>query len=304
MKYMKESKKYTVGGLIILVTTIVLSYLYIQIVSVPENFPTGRMFVIQENESLKSISRRLKDAGYIKSPLLFRAGISYLGKDRSIQLGGYMFPTALTLFGVVGTFVNGHPDAPLISATIPEGSTSGEVASLIAKVIPSISIDGFNRFITKYHAEGKLFPSTYFLLPSYTEEDIVKLMVSTFSKKTENIIDPTQIMYPLQNENDVLVLASILEGEAKTEDDMSIVSGILTTRLKREMPLQVDVVKETYKRRGLPLTPINNPGLIAIRAALHPKETDYLFYLTGNDGKMYYAKTFDEHKRNIRKYLK
>jgi UPF0755 protein len=70
------------------------------------------------------------------------------------------------------------------------------------------------------------------------------------------------------------------------------------------MPLQVDVAMETYKEKGLPKKPINNPGLVAITAVLNPVYTEYLYYITGNDGEMYYAKTFNDHKRNIAKYLK
>ncbi len=301
---MKEPKKYSVFGFILAGFLLLVVYVYQQVVVVPTNFPTNTTFTVNENESLKSVSSRLEEGGYIKSALLFRGGISYLGKDRSIQLGGYTFDEPHSLLGVVKTFVQGSPDTPLLSTTIPEGSTSFEVASLVSKVLPTISTDIFGELITKYQADGKLFPSTYFLLPSYTGEDVVKLMVSTFSKKTESIINPSRIVEPLRDENDVIVLASILEGEAKTEEDMKIISGILLARMKIGMPLQVDVAMETYKTKGLPSAPINNPGLTAIRAVLEPTTTDYLFYITGNDGKMYYAKTFDEHKRNIQKYLR
>lgn len=300
---MKTLKK-NLFFILLFIVVVCGAYFYGAVFKAPSTFPTGKMFTINENESLKSISYRLEDEGYISSALLFRTGISYLGKDRSIQLGGYSFKEPLSLIGILTVFVFGHPDAPLLSTTIPEGSTSYEVASLISKVLPSISVDIFGEIISKYQADGRLFPSTYFLLPSYTEEDIVKLMVSTFTKKTQSVIDPVKILSPLKNENDVIVLASILEGEAKTEEDMKIVSGILIARMKKGMPLQVDVAMETYKSKGLPAMPINNPGLIAIRAALHPTLTEYLFYITGNDGNMYYAKTFDEHKRNIKKYLK
>lgn len=279
-------------------------YFYQHIFMVPSNFPLGKNFVVNENEPLRSISERLRNEGYITSPLLFRAGVSFFGKDRTIQVGGYVFGVPLSLKGVVTTFVKGHPDTPLLSITIPEGSTSNEVAGIIAKVLPTASAQKVNDFITKYHAEGKLFPSTYFLLPSYSEEDIIQLMLSTFTKKAEGIILSSKVAPPLASLNDILVLASILEGEAKKEVDMKIVAGILITRLTKGMPLQVDVAKETYKEKGLPKVPLNNPGLIAILAVLHPTFTDNLYYITGNDGVMYYAKTFEEHKKNIKKYLK
>jgi UPF0755 protein len=70
------------------------------------------------------------------------------------------------------------------------------------------------------------------------------------------------------------------------------------------MRLQVDVAENTYKERGLPVVPINNPGVVAIEAVFHPKESPYLYYLTGKDGRMYYAKTYEDHKKNIQKYLR
>lgn len=289
---------------IIICLGIITLYFYNSIFSVPSNFPSRKNFVVNENESLKSISKRLEAEGYITSALLFRSGISFLHKDKDIHLGGYLFEDPHTLLEVIYKFAKGEPDAPLLSVTIPEGSTSVEVASLVYKSLPTISVDIFSQIISQYKADGMLFPSTYFLLPSYKEEDIVKLMLSTFTKKIDGVLTPTVIKKPLTSVNDVLTLASILEGEAKSKEDMEIVAGILLKRLEIGMPLQVDVALETYKQRGLPLKPINNPGLIAIKAALNPKASPYLYYITGNDGKMYYAKTFDVHKENIRKYLK
>lgn len=299
-----RERNYTLLGMMIIVGLVGVAYLYMQLFVVPSQFPVNKNFVIEENESLRSISDRLQNEGYIKSALIFRAGLSFFNKDRKIQLGGYVFETPQSLLGVISRFINGRPTAPLLSVTVPEGSTTSEVAALVAKALPSSSVAKFNKLITAYNANGKLFPSTYFLLPSYTEDDIIKLMVSTFTKKVEGVLIPSEISPPLKGVNDVLILASILEGEAKTEVDMKLVAGILIERLRLGMPLQVDVAKETYKEKGLPTTPINNPGLIAIMAVLHPTPTEYLYYITGNDGNMYYAKTFEEHKKNIKKYLK
>jgi UPF0755 protein len=130
------------------------------------------------------------------------------------------------------------------------------------------------------------------------------MLKSTFESKYEFFVKGYTIPDPLTSNTEVLSLAAILEGEAKTEEDMQIVAGILLARLKKGMPLQVDAAKETYGTKGLPLVPINNPGEIAISAVFHASSSPYLFYITGKDGKMYYAKTFEEHKRNIAKYLR
>ena len=301
---MQENRSYTFFGTLIVIGILCSFYVYRQIVSVPSNFPTGATFTVVENESVRSISNRLREEGYINSALLFRAGVSFLEKDKTIHVGGYVFPAPYSLLSIINKFAGGRPDAPLLSVTIPEGSATFQIAELIAKALPGITLEKFQRIVSKDTAEGKLFPSTYFLLPSYTAEDIVRLMTSTFNKRVGTMLTASAIKDPLTKPEDVITLASILEGEAKTPEDMQIVTGILLARLKKGMPLQVDVAKETYKQKGLPSLPLNNPGLTAISAVLNPTTTPYFYYLTGNDGQMHYAKTFEEHKKNIKKYLK
>ena len=132
----------------------------------------------------------------------------------------------------------------------------------------------------------------------------MEIMTDTFETKYEKEYGKALLPQPLTSRDQVIILASILEGEAKTHEDMRIISGILIKRMLEGMALQVDVAPSTYKSRGLPDAPINNPGLVALYAALHPETSPYLYYLTGNDGTMHYAKTFTEHKENITKYLR
>lgn len=298
------SRNIKINIFIICIAIVVIGNIYYVTKTVPNNFPTGKIFTVGENESLRSLSNRLENENYIHSALWFRVWVSSLGKDRNIQLGNYEFDTPYSLGGVVKKFVSASPDKPLIQVTIPEGSTSFEVATLVHQVLPTIDIDIFGEKISQYEADGKLFPSTYFLLPSHTEEYIVKMMKETFEKKYMATFRWTVIPEPLTSRDEVISLAAIVEGEAKSEEDMKIVAGILIARLNKKMPLQVDVAMETYKIKGVPSVPINNPGLIALGAVLYPTPSPYLFYITGKDGAMYYAKTFEEHKKNINKYLR
>jgi UPF0755 protein len=272
--------------------------------AVPEAFPVGKNFIVNEDESLRSISMRLQEEKFIRSAFWFRVWVSFTGKDRHVQLGEYVFDHPSTLQEVVSRIVSGTPDRPLVQVTIPEGSTIFETATTVNKAIPTIAIEDFINTVATLRVEGRLFPSTYFLLPSSTADSVIKLMVSTFEKKYTILFDKKPFPSPLTIREEVISLAAILEGEAKTEEDMQIVTGILLKRLEKGMPLQVDAAPETYKSKGIPPIPINNPGTMSLTAVFNPTNSPYLFYITGKDGKMYYAKTFEEHKRNIRKYLK
>lgn len=99
-------------------------------------------------------------------------------------------------------------------------------------------------------------------------------------------------------------MASILEGEAKGKEDIGLISGILWKRISLGMPLQVDVDRSTYEKKGFPVAPLNNPGLMSINASLNPIASKYLYYLHDKNGKVHYATSYEEHKRNINNYLK
>jgi UPF0755 protein len=269
----------------------------------PLSFPVGTKFEVHEGESLRSTSIRLKDEHYITSSILFRAWVSVLGKDKSIGLGVYEFDKSTSLGGVIAKFLKG-PDEPLLSVTIPEGDTTQEIADAFKKVLPAISTNAFTKLVADQGFDGYLFPSTYYLLPSYEEKDVVTLMKATFDKEYALHFQNEQFPKTAPTLQKVLSLAAILENEAKTPEDMKLVAGILEKRLASGMRLQVDAAPGTYSKAGLPAIPIANPGLIAIDAVFHPTASAYLYYLTGNDGKMYYAKTFEEHKKNIQKYLR
>ena len=196
------------------------------------------------------------------------------------------------------------PDQPLLSVTIPEGHTTEEIANVFKKAIPTLSMKTFVDLVQKEGVDGYLFPSTYYPLPSFTEAEIVTKMNATFEKEYTKAFKDKFFPKTVKNREEVISLAAILEGEAKSEKDMKIISGILQTRLAKGMRLQVDVAPQTYKESGLPKIPINNPGLVAIAAVFNPIATEYLFYVTSPDGTMHYAKTFEEHKKNIQKYLR
>ena len=297
-------KKTLLTYAVILIVGIVCVYAVSALRTVPAQFPVGTTFTINENESLRAVSKQLEDEHIIFSAFIFRIWVSFINKDRHVQLGVYEFPTALTLEGIVKKLVFTGPDHPLLQVTIPEGSTTREIVENIITVVPNLSLEKLLAIISSRTANGRLFPSTYFLLPSVTEEKVIDTMMMTFDTAYSTHFSHSPIPILLAKQNNVIILASILEGEAKTPEDMKIVAGILLKRLRLGMPLQVDVAKETYIKKGLPKVPINNPGLTSLEAALYPTPSEYLYYITGKDGTMYYAKTFEEHKKNIKNHLR
>jgi UPF0755 protein len=288
----------------------------------PSDFPENSIKTILKGSDLKSISKDLKESDYIKSATLFQSLSILFGGEKRVIAGDYLFTKKENVFKVVMRIINGDFGMEEVKVTIPEGLSNTEVADILSNKI--INFDKTSFLYSVKNIEGYLFPDTYFFPPTAKNEDITLRMENNFKSKLkqfENDIEKSG-----KSTKDIITMASILEGEAKDKESRQIVSGILWQRIKKNIPLQVDATFKyingkgtkdltlddlkikspynTYVNLGLPPGPINNPGEEAIFASLNPIKTDYLYFLTGKDGKMYYAKTFDEHKKNKEKYLK
>jgi UPF0755 protein len=187
-----------------------------------------------------------------------------------------------------------------ISVTIPEGFDLNQIADVFSSKLPNFNQSRF--FLETENLEGYLFPDTYFFLNNANDENVLRSMNENFVKKITPLLP--EIVSSGKNEKDVIIMASIIEREAKADADRRIISGILWQRIKLGIPLEVDAAPETYKTKGLPENPICNPGLSAITAAIYPQSSLYLYYLYDKNGVAHYAKSFAEHEMNIKKYLK
>jgi UPF0755 protein len=187
-----------------------------------------------------------------------------------------------------------------ISITIPEGFNINQIADTVA---PKLINFNKTRFMSEAKdLEGYLFPDTYFFLNNQNDKDVIKSMSDNFNKKINPLLPG--IVLSGKPEKDIIIMASVIEREAKGDTDRAVIAGILWKRVKIGMPLQVDAAPETYKTKGLPEKPIGNPGLLAIESAISPQNSPYLYYLHDKNGNIHYAKTFTEHEANIKKYLK
>lgn len=295
---------------------------YALLFAAPGSFVPGTTVQIERGTSARQISVELGEAHVIAHPALFRTFLRATGMGATVQAGLYKFDAPNDLFTVAYRLMKGEYGIPPARITFIEGFTRREAAIQVATALPGISIEDF--LTASEGQEGYLFPDTYFFQPGIDAASIVAVMRKNFDTKLALL--SREYASTEQTISEIVTMASIIEKEARTAADMRLVAGILSNRLRLGMPLQVDAVfgyifnrptyspspadlrvdspYNTYTHIGLPPGPINNPGLESLEAAMNPAETDYLYYLTGNDGLMHYAKTYAGHQANLRTYLK
>ena len=264
---------------------------------------TQKQFVISKGDGIREISKKLKDEGLIRDQIAFFILIKKLNLETKIQAGSYKLSPALTSEEIANKLTVGTED---LWITIPEGWRREEIVAYLRT--KNINDE------TAATGEGKFFPDTYLVPKEITAEEFLKLMLQNYAKKVTFPVTPDQ-----------LIVASLIEREARTEADRPLVASVIYNRLKNDMALDIDATIQyalgvwkkdltiddlkikspynTYLNPGLPPGPICNPGLSSINAAVNPAQTDYYFYISDLSGKMYFAKTLAEHNQNIAKYL-
>lgn len=303
-----------------LVSFLIIIFLYIILVSPPSDFPSRSIITVPSGSGLLKLSSKLKEEGVIRSSSVFRTFAILLEGERGMQAGDYYLSHPENAFRMAWRIFHGKRDIVTMRITIPEGYTVQDISDVFDSRFPRFDHEAF----LKEAREGYLFPDTYFIEVSATASSTLSLLQDNFNQKVEPLNQ--EIQDSKHTESEIITMASILESEAQTQEDREIVSGILWKRIKLGMPLQVDaslgyltgktsheLTQEdlnidspynTYEYKGLPPGPISNPGLESILAAIHPKESPYLYFLTDDDGLMHYAKNFDDHKKNKAKYIK
>lgn len=286
--------------------------------SIPDTFPLHTDITIEEGLSINAVTQVLAEKQVVRSSLFLYFTLLYRYEDAYVQAGTYSFNAPLSPAEVAEAITTGKYRSPLISITLPEGFQAKDIYQYIGDALASTSPELFIPF------EGYLFPDTYFVKRNTTPEELRTLLTDTSAERYAKYTDA--ILASGFSKEQVIILASILEREAKDVRSKQIVSGILQNRLAEDMPLQVDATFDyvldkrsdeltmddlqlespynTYTKKGLPPTPISNPGIESIEAVLYPERTDFLYYLTAPDGTFYYAKTFEEHKKNKARYLR
>ncbi len=316
----KSRKNWWIAGVFLTVMFLVL--IVWQQTLPPKDFPIDSVVNIPRGLSASSIAHTLEEQGVVKSNLLLYFILTWSHDPANIQAGTFVYSEPLNVWQVAERLTMASSVDNLVAVTLPEGFTIKEFAELASNRLVNFDKEHFIEL--SEGREGYLFPDTYYLPNDFTAEELVNLLSETYVQKTADLNEEITAHHLTQEE--IIILASILEREANTEECMRIVSGILQNRLDIGMALQADATMEyaldrplnqleasdleidspynTYIYKGLPPTPIGNPGLMAINAVLNPIVSDYFYYLTDDEGNFYYAETFDEHRANIAKYLR
>jgi UPF0755 protein len=279
---------------------------------------TGHWIEVNEDDYFSDVSIQLSELNYIRSEGLFKIYANLRGLDTQIKAGRFYLDANLTPVGALFALVD--PDLSETSITIPEGFNKFDIDELLTD-LDLIDSGEYITWSDVENAEGYIFPDTYFVYSKQFEvADFGALAMNTFDEKVVDLMPEIEASsYSL---NEIVIMASIIEKELKTEEDLEIVAGIFWKRLENNWPLQSDITViydqddrditykdlnddssyNTYTRLGLPIGPISNPGLASIEAALNPVESFYWYFLTTSDD-VIYAETNEEHEANKRRYL-
>lgn len=305
----------------------------------------GRVaIVIKPGTPLDAITDRLEAEGIIDSRTRFLAFTTIIGRRGAIQAGEYLIALPISPNKLVGQLQRGSFQKKF---TIPEGWTASQIGralidqgwietqsewlEVVSRPLPDSSGSPGDSaplgFALPGGAEGFCFPDTYYFEPGTTTRQMRDRMLAEFARVWREIEpgrrDPRSERFgPIE----VVTLASMIEREARGDDELAQIASVYLNRLTKRMKLQccatihyalgevwtrplkyadlkIDSPYNTYLHRGLPPGPIGNPGRKALEAVLRPADTPYLFYVYRGDGTHEFTKTYAEHKRASRKYL-
>jgi UPF0755 protein len=297
----------------------------------PPHMEVVEVITIPPGISLHEVTHLLSSKGIIRSQTLFNLLVRCRKADTQIKSGEYQFTNRMLPVEVLNKLIRGEQIK--YSITIPEGLTVAQIALLYEKM----GMVEKNRFIKVTSdpdfiaslgiqaetLEGYLFPDTYKFIRNIGEKNIIRSMVQRFNEVYgEEFKKRGQELNLSQRE--VTTLASLIEREAACHQERPLISAVFHNRLKLRMPLQCDstvifgiknfngdLTKEdlktstpynTYRNCGLPPTPIANPGLDSIKAALYPADVNYLFFVSRNDGTHHFSSTLAEHNQAVNMY--
>lgn len=292
-------------------------------------------YTLAPGTGIEELSQQLRNQRLIRSPQAFTVYATLTGARRNLQAGSYDISPSDSSREILEAITGGNVAANTFVVT--EGLTMAQIKDL-AKA-QGINAKEFDAALAQEYEypflaqrpagaslEGYLFPDSYQLIKPVRPVAVVRLLLENFQKQLAATDFEQKYAAKGLSLHQAVTLASIVEREVRSDEDRALVAQLYMNRLAANMPLQADPTAlygaeiagrqlspaeavrfnspyNTYLQRGLPPGPISNPGLSALRAVANPRQNDYLYFLSGNDGKTHFARTYEEHQRNIERYL-
>ncbi|MBN9474368.1 MAG: aminodeoxychorismate lyase [Bordetella sp. SCN 67-23] len=298
----------------------------------PLTLPTDKVdFVIDEGTTMRGIARQVRDAGIAVPPEVLIAYARVTGTERRIKAGGYEVARGDSLWTLLNRLARG--DVTQREIRFIEGWNFRQIRAALRRH-PDVrqTLDGLDDATvtarigaSTSHPEGLFFPDTYLFAVGSSDIDILRRAYRAQQRELADIWAQRDPDLPLGSPYEVLILASIVEKETGMEADRRRIAGVFVNRLKVGMPLQTDPTViyglgevfdgnlrrrdlradtpwNTYTRRGLPPTPISNPGRASLLAAVQPEKHKYLYFVSRGDGTSAFSETLDSHNRYVARY--
>ena len=288
---------------------------------------------IPKGSTFPEIEKILTEKGVIRYPLAFRILVIGSMSATKLRHGEYAFPAPPSGLELLEKLVSG--DVAKYQVTIPDGSTLFDIARILGNMeladpaefletVRSPALPG-QLGIPARTLEGFLFPDTYLFVKNMPADEIIGVLVHRFRRKFTPEMEEKaeEAGFTLE---EIVTIASIIEKETGMEAEKPLVSAVIRNRLSLGMPLQMDptviyglqkfggsLTKKdlrkhhpynTYLNPGLPPGPISNPGLTSLVAAVEPADTDYLYFVSRNDGSHQFSRTLREHNKAVAMYRK
>lgn len=293
-------------------------------------------FVVMRGDTTRDVARHLSTAHIISSESVFLWYLAETKQWGKFIAGKYVFSGEVTLNDIARKLISGEVVPKSVRITFPEGFTARQIAARLSENdlpgeaflrlvrLPTREILQANSILSDLPAdatlEGFLFPDTYEFAREASAEEIVRIFLSNFDTRFDDSLR-TEMRRQGKPLFEVVTMASLLEAEVRTESDRKLVSDLFDRRLRAGMPLQSDATVRyvlgidkaqysgidiavqspynTYTNKGLPKGPIDNPGIVSVRAALFPTTNDFWYFLSDqNTGETVFSRDFEEHKRN------
>ena len=291
--------------------------------------------MIPDNSNAKQIAALLKQKNLIHSESVFVNFARHDHLDSRLKAGHYRFSRSQSVQEMVRMIADGRVAGNTL--TIPEGFAVAQIGELFvsrhictpdqwtAAVQKQYDYDFLPQVAGPNRLEGFLFPDTYSLPDDVAPEQVINMMLKSFQNVWKQDF-AAQASRKNMGVYQTVVVASMIEREARLDSERKIIAGVIYNRLSKNMPLQIDATvvyalgrhKEmvtykdleidspynTYKYAGIPPGPISCPGKASLEAALNPARHSYYYYVAKGDGSHYFSKTYAEHLQAKQKYIK